>query len=144
MKPGYETFEHGADIGIRGIGKTLEEAFINAAKALFSLMVINLEEVRPEKRVEIKAEGESLEELFLDWLNRLLAESGIENMVFSEFDCEIETVSREAFYLEGWAAGEPIDPERHELGEEVKGATYTMLKVEKVGEFWIAQCVVDV
>ena len=139
MKPGYETFEHGADIGIRGIGKTLEEAFINAAKALFSLIVVNLEEVRPERRVEIRAEGESLEELFLDWLNKLLAEAGMENLVFSEFGCEIKDLK-----LSGWAAGEPIDETRHELGEEVKGATYTMLKVEKVGDLWVAQCVVDV
>ncbi len=139
MKPGYETFEHGADIGIRGIGKTLEEAFINAAKALFSLIVINLEAVRPERRVEIQAEGENLEELFLDWLNKLLAEAGIENLVFSEFGCHIDGLK-----LSGWAAGEPIDEERHELGEEVKGATYTMLKVEKIGDLWVAQCVVDV
>jgi len=139
MNPGYETFEHGADIGIRGIGRTLEEAFVNAAKALFSLMVVNLEEVRPERKVSLQAEGESLEELFLDWLNRLLAEAGIENLVFSEFGCSIKDLR-----LSGWAAGEPIDPSRHELGEEVKGATYTMLKVYQEGGFWIAQCVVDV
>ncbi len=139
MKTGYETFEHGADIGIRGIGKTLEEAFVNAAKALFSLIVVNLEDVRPVRRVEIKAAGESLEELFLDWLNQLLAQAGMENLVFSEFACEIKDLA-----LSGWAAGEPIDESRHELGEEVKGATYTMLKVEKKGDFWVAQCVVDV
>ncbi len=139
MKPGFETFEHGADIGIRGIGSTLEEAFVNAAKALFSLIVINLEAVKPEKRIEIEAEGETKEELFLDWLNRLLSAAGIENLVFSEFGCEIKETR-----LKGFAAGEPIDEERHELGVEVKGATYTMLKVEKINGLWVAQCVVDV
>ena len=143
MKPAAETFEHGADIGIRGIGRTVEEAFINAAKALFSLMVINLEEVSPKRKVTITAEEETLEELFIDWLNRLLAEAGMENLVFSHFACEIK--EKEGLYvLSGYAEGEPIDPERHELGEEVKGATYTMLKVEKQNDFWIAQCVVDV
>ncbi len=139
MKPGFETFEHGADIGIRGIGRTLEEAFINAAKALFSLMVLNLEEVRPEKKVTLEVEGENLEELFLEWLNKLLSLAGMENLVFSEFGCQIKDLS-----LSGWAAGEPINEKKHELGEEVKGATYTMLKVEKVNGFWVAQCVVDV
>ena len=139
MKPGYETFEHGADIGIRGVGKSLEEAFVNAARALFSLMVEDLEAVRPERKVTLSAEGESLEELFLDWLNRLLAEAGMENLVFSEFGCKIRDLK-----LSGWAAGEPIDEERHGLGVEVKGATYTMLKVERVGDLWVAQCVVDV
>ncbi len=140
MEPGYETFEHGADIGIRGIGRSPEEAFINAAKALFSLMVINLEEVRPERRVEVFAEAEALEELLLDWLNNLLSVASIENLVFSEFECQI----KEQYKLSGWAAGEKIDPNRHELGEEVKGATYTMLKVEKINDLWVAQCVVDV
>jgi SHS2 domain-containing protein len=143
MKPGYETFEHGADIGIRGIGKTLEEAFVNAAKALFSLMVVNLEEVRPEKEVEVNAEGESQEELFLDWLNRLISLADMEGLVFGDFTCEINS-RKGSLSLKGRARGEPIDPERHELGEEVKGATYTMLRVEKVGELWVAQCVVDV
>ncbi len=140
MKPGFETFEHGADIGIRGIGQSLEEAFVNAAKALFSLMVLNLEEVNKEREVKLKAQGETLEELFLDWLNGLLAQAGMENLVLAEFSCEIKP----GYYLEGAAWGERIDPHRHELGEEVKGATYTLLRVEKQGNLWVAQCVVDV
>ncbi len=140
MKPGFETFEHGADIGIRGVGQSLEEAFVNAAKALFSLMVLNLDEVRREKEVHVKAQGESLEELFLDWLNGLLAQAGIENLVLAEFSCQIKP----GYVLRGSAWGERIDPERHELGEEVKGATYTLLKVEKTDGLWVAQCVVDV
>lgn len=142
MKPGYETFEHGADIGIRGIGRTLEEAFVNAAKALFSLMVINLHEVKPQKEVSLSAEGETEEELFLDWLNRLLSVADMEGLIFSDFGCQI--TRQENLSLSGWARGEPVDPERHELGEEVKGATYTMLKVKKEGDLWVAQCVVDV
>ncbi|OAG27812.1 archease [Thermodesulfatator autotrophicus] len=139
MKPGYETFEHGADIGVRGIGRTLEEAFINAAKALFSLVVINLEEVKPKKEVSFELSAETLEDLFIEWLNRLLTEAGMENLVFCEFHCEIKDLK-----LKGQAKGEPINENRHELGVEVKGATYTMLKVEKINGLWLAQCVVDV
>ncbi len=143
MRPGHETFEHGADVGIRGIGRDLEEAFINAAKALFTIMVYNLEEIRPKKRKELYAEGDSLEELFLDWLNVLLSEAGMENIIFSEFGCRIQRHKGD-FKLFGWAAGEGVDDTRHELGQEVKGATYTMLKVEKTDGLWLAQCVVDV
>ncbi|PMP96756.1 MAG: archease, partial [Thermodesulfobacterium geofontis] len=35
----FEAFEHGADIGIRGYGKTLSEAFSNILKALVTLLV---------------------------------------------------------------------------------------------------------
>ncbi len=140
MQGGYETFEHGADIGIRGWGQTLEEAFINAAKALFSLMVSNLEEVTPEREEKIEAQGEDLEELFLDWLNKLLAVAGMYNLVFATFSCQI----LQGYRLKGLARGERIDPNKHELGAEVKGATYTMLKVAQQDGLWVAQCVVDV
>jgi tRNA nucleotidyltransferase (CCA-adding enzyme) len=38
-----------------------------------------------------------------------------------------------------------MDPARHELGVEVKGATYTALSVaQDASGAWVAQCVVDV
>lgn len=40
--------------------------------------------------------------------------------------------------------GERVDPARHRPAVEVKGATYTELKVAREGELWVAQCVVDV
>ncbi len=47
MKP-YEQFEHKADVGVRGYGKTIEEAFENGAKAMFSIMV-NIAKIEPKK-----------------------------------------------------------------------------------------------
>jgi SHS2 domain-containing protein len=47
--------------------------------------------------------------------------------------------------LRGKAWGEALDPGRHELAVEVKGATYSGLKVlERSDGDWLAQCVVDV
>ena len=43
------------------------------------------------------------------------------------------------------AMGERISPERHQPAVEVKGATYTTLRVERTGDGgWLAQTVVDV
>jgi len=38
MMRDYEFFEHTADVGIIARGNTLEEAFSNAAKAVFEVM----------------------------------------------------------------------------------------------------------
>ncbi|NDY43391.1 archease [Dissulfurirhabdus thermomarina] len=134
-----ETFEHGADIGIRGRGPTLEAAFADAARALFSLVVTNLDAVRPVEAVPVRCTGDDLEGLFVAWLNTLLAEADIRGFVFSGFEVSIRGLG-----LSGTARGEPFDPARHEPGVEVKGATYTELAVRETGPGWIAQCVVDV
>ena len=42
------------------------------------------------------------------------------------------------------AWGETLLPERHQPAVEIKGATFTGLKVRKEGDEWVAECVVDV
>lgn len=138
MKPWHETFEHGADIGIRGKGRTLEEAFSNGAKALFALMA-DLSTIEPQKEIQVECTAPDIETLFMVWLNQLISLADIEKMVLSEFNVTIRNNN-----LTAVARGESIDPQKHDLGVEVKGATYTMLKVSKKGGYFIAQCVVDV
>jgi len=133
----YEYFEHLADVGIVGRGRSLEEAFAEAAKAMFNLMV-DIEAVNPIKTIEVECEAENEEELFVEWLNALLAEASINNMVFSQFEVRIENGK-----LAGLARGEELDLERHEARTEVKAATYSQLRIIRDGEF-VAQCVVDV
>jgi SHS2 domain-containing protein len=134
----YETFEHESDIGIRGFGKTLEEAFENAAIALYSVMV-NVGAIEPKNMRTISATASDHELLFVEWLNALLSISDIERMVFSRFEVAISGVS-----LTGRAWGEHLDQIRHQPHVEIKAATYHMLCVKKEGEVFLAQCVVDV
>ncbi len=138
MKPLYETFEHGADVGIRGKGRTLEEAFANGAKALFSLMA-DLSAVEPQKEIQVACTASDVETLFMVWLNELIALADIEKIVLSEFSVTIKDN-----HLTATARGESINPQKHNLGVEVKGATYTMLRVFNEDGYFIAQCVVDV
>ena len=136
----FETFDHGADIGIRGIGSSPEEAFEHGAEAMFSLTIENFSEIRPVTTVKIQCESYDLPGLFTAWLNSLLAESDISGMIFCRFHVKINGPT-----LSGTASGEPFNPEIHTRGIEVKGATFTELKVEETEPGrWIAQCVVDV
>ncbi|NOX45059.1 MAG: archease [Caldiserica bacterium] len=137
----YEILEHEADAGVRGIGGSLEEAFCEAARAMFSLMV-DLEAVRPEREVPVRVEAETLEVLFVSWLGELLALRDLEGMVFSRFEARIKGTDGR-WMLEGKAYGEPLDPARHRPAVEVKAATYYGVKVGKDDGRYIAQCVVD-
>ncbi len=138
MEELFETFEHGADMGIRGRGRTLEEAFANGAKAVFSLMV-DLSTVALRNEIQVACTAPDQETLFMVWLNRLIAMADIEKMGLAEF-----TVAIDGLNLSASAWGERIDPRRHDLGVEVKGATYTMLRIYAEGDYIVAQCVVDV
>ncbi len=134
----YETFEHRADIGIRGYGIRVEEAFENGAKAMFSVMV-DINEVKAQESREISCEAPDMDYLFVEWLNNLLSVSHLNGMVFSNF--KVEIMGQE---LKGSAWGERIDQGRHKLMTEVKAATYSMLKVGREDDMYFAQCIVDV
>ncbi len=134
----YETFDHRADIGVRGYGKSAEEAFENGTKALFSVMV-DLKDVKPEEREDVSCEASDPEMLFVEWLNSLLSLSHLSDKLFCNFKVRIE-----GNRLTGSAWGERLDKEKHHMMTEVKGATYSMLKVGREGDVYIAQCIVDV
>lgn len=135
----WEHFPHGADVGVRGIGRTKMEAFEQAAAAL-TAVITDPGSVAPEERIPISCEAPDDELLFVDWLNALVYEMATRRFLFGRFE-----VSFDGCRLSGAAWGEPVDVVRHEPAVEVKGATLTSLRVgQEAGGAWIAQCVVDV
>ncbi len=135
----WEHFAHGADVGIRGVGPTKEAAFVQIALALTGV-ITDPSTVRPNVAVPVTCEGPADDILLVDWLNALVYEMATRRMLFGAFVVSIEN-SR----LTGTAWGEAVDRARHEPAVEVKGATYTALRVERLEDgHWLAQCVVDV
>ena len=135
----WEHFPHGADVGVRGLGPTREAAFEQAAYALTAALV-EPERVEPKDEIEIVCEAPNDELLLVDWLNAIIYEMATRRALFGRF-----TVRIDGQKLYGKAWGEPVDIDRHEPGVEIKGATYTALRVvQEANGRWIAQCVVDV
>jgi SHS2 domain-containing protein len=135
----WEHFPHGADIGVRGIAATRAGAFEQAALAL-SAIVADAGTVADAEEVAMACEAPDTELLLVDWLNALVYEMATRALVFRRFE-----VSLNGNRLRARAWGERMDPARHELGVEVKGATYTALSVaQDASGAWVAQCVVDV
>jgi len=135
----WEHFAHGADIGIRGIGATRDEAFEQAAVAL-TAVITDPARVGGGTAVEIHCEAPDDELLFADWLNALIYEMATRKLLFGRFEVRLEGQR-----LVATAWGEALDRARHCPAVEVKGATYTALSVARRGDgSWVAQCVVDV
>lgn len=137
--PSWEHFEHGADIGVRGVGCTPAQAFEQAALAL-TAVTADPATVAARMPIDIGCEAPDMELLFADWLNALVYEMRVRRMLFGRFEVSIEGTR-----LAARAWGEPVDVARHKPAVEVKGATYTQLAVRRLDDGgWLAQCVVDV
>ena len=139
IEPKWEHFAHEADIGVRGIGPSKEQAFEQAAMAM-TAVIADLKNIKLEQRINITCEAPDDEMLLVNWLNALIYEMATRRMLFGRFEVFI-TKNK----LSALAWGERIDITRHAPAVEVKGATVTNLSVrqDKHGR-WIAQCVVDV
>ena len=137
-KARWEHFPHAADVGLRGFGETMAEAFEQAALALTA--VVTTADVRPAVLVDIDCEAPDVELLFVEWLNAVIYEMAVRKMLFSRFAVTIDGTC-----LHGTLWGEPVDVARHAPACEPKGATYTALKVAKdESSVWSAACIVDV
>jgi len=134
----WEHFPHAADIGVRGRGATLAEAFEQAALAL-TAVITDPAGVAAREPVEIECEAPDEELLLVDWLNALVYEMSTRKMLFGRYEVTIEERM-----LRGRAWGEPTDRARHAPAVEVKGATCTALRVAREDGRWLAQTVVDV
>jgi tRNA nucleotidyltransferase (CCA-adding enzyme) len=134
----WEHFEHGADIGVRGLGATKAAAFEQAALAL-TAVITDPPRVAPVATVQIRCQAPDDELLLVEWLNALVYEMAVRRMLFGRFH-----VALDGNRLEAQATGEPASVPRHQPAVEVKGATYTALRVAPADGGWLAQTVVDV
>jgi len=137
----FEYLDHTADVEVRGIGDTVEEAFCAVAAGMFNLMIA-LDRIAPRESLRLKVSAPRLELLLVEWLGRLLGEKEVSGLIFSRFSVGIEETG-DGFRLRGEAWGERLDPARHRPELEVKGVSYAGLRVEERDGRWIAQCVLD-
>lgn len=143
----WETFPHAADVGVRGRGNTLAEAFAGAAMALTAVVCdpakVAVTEGRPRgtgETLAFECAAPDDELLLVDWLNTLIYTMATRRLLFSHFDVSIAD-----HRLTATARGEPVDVARHQPAAEIKGATYCELAVRRLEDGrWLAQCVVDV
>jgi tRNA nucleotidyltransferase (CCA-adding enzyme) len=139
ITPYWEHFEHGADIGIRGIAPTLEQAFEQTAVAM-TAVITNPDQVSASKAVSIRCEAPDNELLLLDWINELVYEMAVQGLLFKLYQVAINDGKLSAI-----AFGEAVDRQKHEPAVEIKGATFTELRVyQQPNGTWVAQCIVDV
>ena len=127
MKP-YEIIEHTADVGIKANGATLKELFENAAKGMFDIVGGEREIERDiKKKIEIRKEVDSIEELLVSWLSELLYIFDKEQILFRDF----KILELNDSGVTGESSGKKIDLARTTLQTEIKAVTFHELKIKK-------------
>ena len=138
MKP-YEYLEHTADMGLLVSGKNLSELLRNAAQGLFETIAV-VDTVDETESIEIQLTAESVEELFVAWLDELIFRHETEEIFFKRANIHrcSETEMAATVY------GESVNFDKHAVYTEIKSVTYHQLEVlQKPDGSWRAQVIFD-
>lgn len=125
----FEFQEHTADERVIAYGSTLEEAFENAAVALFEVMT-DTKTIDELIHDSFQIEGFDEPALLYSWLETFIVEFDINLKVYSKFQVNI-TKSDDQYQLIGQAWGETFDPTKHPSRSEVKAITYHEMDIRK-------------
>ncbi len=136
----YRILPHTADGKFRACGRTLEEAFGNAALALASLMW-DWRRVEPRIRHRVHVDGRDREQLLVKFLGEIVFLFDARRFLLGRVDEIRIRPGSGGFVLEAVLAGETLSS-RHELIGDVKAVTYHDLRIEERGGFTV-QVVVD-
>jgi len=133
----YEVLEHTADLRFRVRGRTLPDAFAEAARAVCETMAPNCTPGPVVRRIELASEDPGT--LLADFLSELLYLSDAESLAFCSFDVEIR-----GNRLAAVCRGEEFRREKHGGGEEIKGISYSGLSLYREGESYVLEFIADV
>ena len=139
MPDKYQFINHTADLGIKVTGKDLGDLFTNAGWAFFDITT-NIKKIKPTNRIEINLTADSKEDLMNFWLSNLLQQFTINHQLLSQF--QVNNITEKSLSIS--ARGEPFDPAKHPIKQEIKAVTFHELSVthEKTG--WQSQIIFDV
>lgn len=137
MPEPFQEIEHSGDIGIQAHGRDEKELFRNATLGLFALMYRGTVTAAVERTLTVTSS--SRENLLVDWLSEVIAESGARGELYGEV--VIRHVDHRS--LEGVLRGETADPARHQLRFDVKAATYHELELRADRDGFHARVIFD-
>lgn len=138
----YESYiylEHTADVKFQAFGKTVAEAFSNAIKATFNLL-IEPKLVRPEITYKIMTAAHDLEALLFDTISESIFLFDAKEFVLAKVE-KIELNLKEEPSLLAVLKGDKAS--NYNVRPVVKAVTYNEMFVKEEKEGWTIQVVLD-
>ena len=137
----YRYLPHTADAKMQAWGKTIEEAFENAALAMFGLLILP-EKVRPLQRKEFTVEAKSKEALLYDYLDHCIYLLSVDGFLLAKTEKLIITQRNRSLQLSTVIWGDYW--KRYEVSGDIKAATYNDMFISEQQGKVLVQFVVDI
>ena len=136
MSP-FEILEHTADVGLRARGRTLEETFEQATRALVDIIGAWRPGAGSEETIEVEARD--LGGLLVDWLEEVLFLQDARDSVLRDVSLRKVEETRAVGTVTLGPRGDEVL-----TGTAVKAITFHRLRVERDADGWVAEVYVDV
>ncbi|MDR1993636.1 MAG: archease [Nitrososphaerota archaeon] len=139
----FEFLEHTADTYIRAHATRMEEAYENAALALFETMTDSTK-ITQTQEATLEVEAEDQYALLYNWLEALLIKFDTEGLLFSKFQITNWKETPESFSFTAKMWGEPFNPKKHPQKVGVKAVTYHLMAVIREPERVLLEFILDI
>lgn len=135
--------EHVSDVLVEAWGDSLEEAFVEAARAFYET-VSSMGGVEPRLERVVVVRGGDLEELLYSFIEQLIILFDSEGFLAGRIEAGgIREVDGE-YVFEARLWGEAYERGRHRHGTHVKGVTYHMMEVDCLGPVKRVRVLLDI
>lgn len=135
---GFELRDHTADIAVSATGESLADVFSAVADGLTAAHLEDAPD--PTEQFSIAVRAESRESLLFDFLDELIFQRDVRNVLPADHDVDIQRDGPE-WVLECTAGGIPLEDI---AAREIKAVTYSEMSLEETNGGWEAYVVFDV
>jgi SHS2 domain-containing protein len=136
----YRITKHQSELAVKVVGASQADLFANSAYTLFDVMVADLDKVDCKDHIPLEIEGTDRDDLMVNWMRELLYLYQGSGYLLKDF--QIREVKDTIVKAE--VAGEKIDPDRHEIKQEIAAIAFHKSRMDKTGNQWTAQVFFEV
>lgn len=135
----FELVGHTADVGIRATGETLGGAFGAVADGMAAAQCDAIPDTGGDE-FRFELEAENLEALLFDFLDRLIYERDVRNVLPTDHTVSVEE-HKGGWRVKSTARGVPLDGLQ---AREIKAVTYSEMDITQTNDHWQVYVVLDV
>jgi SHS2 domain-containing protein len=138
----YDILEHTADAKFKAYGKSLEEAFINSASAMYEILLKD-EKISSKFEKKFEKKAQNYEQLLFDFLDELLFLMDTESLVLSKINSlNIVQLKPNLIKLNCDASFDSAN--NYDIGGNIKAVTYSEIEIKENDSGFELQVVVDI
>lgn len=135
----YRVIPRQSELAVRITGVSQADLFASSALALFEIMA-NIDAVESKETLTLEVDGTDRDELLVNWMRELLYLYQGSGYLLKEFIIQEAKDTK----VKAEVHGEKIDPDRHEIKQEINAVADHHGLMQQTGNQWTAQMIFEV